>query len=104
MILDNGHWQRVCAAGRGAAGEGKGGWLCHPLVQLGGSVLLAVQLGVACGLSVISLLLIQKFFALLKSDHNDNYTSITGVGGGERGSLQSCHHLMRQDLCAHVVR
>lgn len=27
----------------------------------------------ACALSVISLLLIQKFFALLKSDHNDNY-------------------------------
>lgn len=80
MILDNGHWQRVCAAG-----EGKGGWLCHPLVQLGGSVLLAVQLGVACALSVISFLLIQKFFALLKSDHNDNYTSITGRGKGGGG-------------------
>lgn len=66
----------------------EGGWLCHPLVQLGGSALLAVQLGVACALSVISLLLIQKFFALLKSDHNDNYTSITGrgeEGGGDGG-------------------
>lgn len=31
---------------------------------------------VACALSVISFLLIQKFFALLKSDHNDNYTSV----------------------------
>lgn len=78
----------VCAQQeRGAEGKG-GGWLCHPLVQLGGSVLLAVQLGVACALSVISLLLIQKFFALLKSDHNDNYTSITGrgeEGGGDGG-------------------
>lgn len=85
MILDNGHWQRVCAAGRDAGVDrGKGGdCLCHPLVQLGGSVLLAVQLGVACALSVISLLLIQKFFALLKSDHNDNYTSITAAGGRE---------------------
>lgn len=63
----------------------EGGWLCHPLVQLGGSVLLAVQLGVACALPVISLLLIQKFFALLKSDHNDNYTSITVAGRGKGG-------------------
>lgn len=34
------------------------------------------RLAVACALSVISFLLIQKFFALLKSDHNDNYTSV----------------------------
>lgn len=79
----------VCAQQKRGA-EGKGGecGLCHPLVQLGGSVLLAVQLGVACASSVISLLLIQKFFALLKSDHNDNYTSITGrgeEGGGDGG-------------------
>lgn len=98
----------VCAQQGGMQGKGKGGCLCHPLVQRG-AVSCSVELGVACALSVISLLLIQKFFALLKSDHNDNYTSVTVTGRAAWGrglghSLQSCHHLMRQDLCAHVVR
>lgn len=54
---------------------------------------------------VISLLLIQKFFPLLKSDHNDNYTSVTVGGrdvvGGAGDTLcqrvrVAKHH---QDLC-----
>lgn len=66
------------------------------------STVLPGELGVACALSVISLLLIQTFFALLKSDHNDNYTSVTVTGRGASGRGWGIACCVATTLCAKI--